>query len=86
MNILPRYRQEVVEAMHHAHGVDTDYVNLIPRDCGRTSDGWGGSMWATELSDVLFPLLKPHKGVSNLGIEEDEVNIIVHGHEPTLSR
>ena len=43
-------------------------------------------MWATELSDVLFGTPKPHKGVSNLGVlKEDEVNIIVHGHEPTLS-
>ena len=43
-------------------------------------------MWATELSDVLFGTPKPHRGMSNLGVlQEDEVNIIVHGHEPTLS-
>lgn len=89
LNILPRgIDREVVEAMHRTHmGVDTDYVNLILQGL-RTglSDGWGGSMWATELSDVLFGTPKPHKGVSNLGVlKEDEVNIIVHGHEPTLS-
>ena len=89
LNITPRgIDREVVEAMHRTHmGVDTDYVNIILQGL-RTglSDGWGGSMWATELSDILFGTPKPHKGVSNLGVlKEDEVNIIVHGHEPTLS-
>jgi carbon-monoxide dehydrogenase catalytic subunit len=50
------------------------------------SDGWGGSTVATELSDVLFGTPKPVKGSCNLGVlKEDHVNIILHGHEPTLS-
>ena len=89
LGIVPRgIDREVVEIMHRTHmGVDTDYVNLILQGLrAALSDGWGGSMWATELSDVLFGTPKPHKGVSNLGVlKEDEVNIVVHGHEPTLS-
>ena len=89
LGIVPRgIDREVVEVMHRTHmGVDTDYVNLILQGMrAGLADGWGGSMWATELSDVLFGTPKPHKGVSNLGVlKEDEVNIVVHGHEPTLS-
>ncbi len=89
LNILPRgIDREIVEIMHRTHmGVDTDHINLILQGLrAALSDGWGGSMWATELSDVLFGTPQPHKGVSNLGVlKEDEVNIIVHGHEPTLS-
>ncbi len=89
LGIVPRgIDREIVEIMHRTHmGVDTDYVNLILHGLrAALSDGWGGSMWATELSDVLFGTPKPHKGESNLGVlKEDEVNIVVHGHEPTLS-
>ena len=50
------------------------------------ADGWGGSMVATELSDVLFGSPLPLRSRANLGvIEADNVNIIVHGHEPLLS-
>jgi len=50
------------------------------------SDGWGGSMWATDISDILFGTPSPKVGEVNLGcLEEKQVNIIVHGHEPTLS-
>jgi carbon-monoxide dehydrogenase catalytic subunit len=49
-------------------------------------DGWGGSMWATDISDILFGTPSPKVSEVNLGcLKEDEVNIIVHGHEPTLS-
>ena len=80
--------REIVESMHRTHiGVDNDYINLILHGL-RTSiaDGWGGSMIATELTDVLFGTPEPVRGISNLGVLEiDQVNIIVHGHEPTLS-
>ncbi len=89
LGITPRgIDREIVEIMHRTHiGVDTDYINLILQGLrAALSDGWGGSMWATELSDVLFGTPTPVKGVSNLGVlKENEVNIIVHGHEPTLS-
>jgi carbon-monoxide dehydrogenase catalytic subunit len=74
--------------MHRTHiGVDNDPVNLILHGLRTSiSDGWGGSMIATELSDVLFGTPKPVKSEANLGVlKADEVNIIVHGHEPTLS-
>lgn len=80
--------REIVECMHRtAIGVDNDYVNLILQGL-RTglADGWGGSMIATELSDVLFGTPKPIWSEANMGVlKEDKVNILVHGHEPTLS-
>ncbi len=80
--------REIVEAMHRTHiGVDNDYVNLILHGLRTAlSDGWGGSTIATELSDVLFGTPKPIKSMANLGVlSSDKVNIIIHGHEPTLS-
>ena len=80
--------REIVESMHRTHiGVDNDPVNLILHGLRTSiSDGWGGSMIATEMSDVLFGTPQPVKSLSNLGVlKEDEVNIILHGHEPTLS-
>ena len=50
------------------------------------ADGWGGSMIATDVSDVLFGEPQPLRSRVNLGVlKADEVNILVHGHEPTLS-
>jgi carbon-monoxide dehydrogenase catalytic subunit len=89
LNIMPRgIDREIVESMHRTHiGVDNDPVNLILHGLRTSlSDGWGGSMIATELSDVLFGTPTVKKSAVNLGVlKKDEVNIIVHGHEPTLS-
>jgi anaerobic carbon-monoxide dehydrogenase catalytic subunit len=87
--IVPRgIDREIVECMHRTHiGVDQDYKNLM-KQASRTAlaDGWGGSMIATELQDVLFGNPVPILGAVNLGIlEPDQVNVIVHGHEPLLS-
>ena len=75
-----------MELMHRTHmGVDQDYENII-QQCSRTAlaDGWGGSMVATEISDILFGTPNPHVAGVNMGfLKEDQVNIIVHGHEPT---
>lgn len=80
--------REIVEIMHRTHtGVDQDYKNLTAQ-AGRCaiSDGWGGSLIATELQDIMFGTPVPVTGSINLGVlKEDEVNIIVHGHEPLLS-
>ncbi|MGQ9615693.1 MAG: anaerobic carbon-monoxide dehydrogenase catalytic subunit [Spirochaetota bacterium] len=89
LGIMPRsVDREIVEVMHRTHmGVDADYKNII-RHGMRTalSDGWGGSMIATELQDVLFGLPNPLRSRANLGVIDPEyVNVIVHGHEPTLS-
>jgi len=87
--VLPRnIDREIVEIMHRTHmGVDQDYKNIV-KQCTRASlaDGWGGSMLATDLQDVLFGTPAPLQAEANLGImKEDHVNIIVHGHEPVLS-
>jgi carbon-monoxide dehydrogenase catalytic subunit len=74
--------------MHRTHiGVDHDYVHICLHGLRTSiSDGWGGSMIATELSDVLFGTPEPIQAEANLGVlEKDQVNIVVHGHEPTLS-
>ena len=87
--VVPRnIDREIVEIMHRTHmGVDQDYKNLM-RQGARASiaDGWGGSMIATDLQDVLFGTPYPIQSEANLGVmKEDHVNIIVHGHEPVLS-
>ncbi|MFU8772323.1 MAG: carbon monoxide dehydrogenase, partial [Anaerolineales bacterium] len=47
---------------------------------------WGGSMIATDISDIIFGTPAPLLGQANLGVlKEDMVNVVVHGHEPTLS-
>ncbi len=80
--------REVTESLHRsAMGVDQDYRNVLRQAC-RTAlaDGWGGAMLATELQDVLFGTPSPGRGEVNMGVlKADEVNIIVHGHEPILS-
>jgi anaerobic carbon-monoxide dehydrogenase catalytic subunit len=88
-NVVPRgVDREVVEIMHRTHmGVDQHYKNLLNQGTRASlADGWGGSMIATELQDILFGSPVPLRSQVNLGIlKEDEVNILIHGHEPLLS-
>ena len=80
--------REVVQLMHiTTMGVDNDYKSIIGHGIrAALADGWGGSMIATDLSDILFGSPKPIRSEVNLGIlVEDQVNIVVHGHEPILS-
>ncbi len=89
LGVAPRgIDREVTELMHRTHmGVDQDYKNLLLQGA-RTAlaDGWGGSMISTELQDVLFGTPAPVFSEINLGVlREDEVNIIIHGHEPYLA-
>lgn len=80
--------REIVEIMHRTHmGVDNDYVHLILQGLRASlADGWGGSMIATELQDVMFGTPTPTFSEANLGVlEPEQVNIIIHGHEPLLS-
>jgi carbon-monoxide dehydrogenase catalytic subunit len=89
LGVVPRgIDREVVEIMHRTTmGVDMDYENLLLQGtrCA-LADGWGGSMIGTELQDILFGTPVPTLGKSNLGVlKKDEVNIVVHGHEPLLS-
>jgi len=89
LGITPRgIDREVVEIMHRTNmGVDQDIDNLMLQGsrCA-LADGWGGSMIATELQDVMFGTPVPRTSAANLGVlREDEVNIVIHGHEPLLS-
>jgi carbon-monoxide dehydrogenase catalytic subunit len=87
--VIPRgVDREVVEALHRTHiGDDQDPAHILHHAI-RTSlaDGWGGSMIATDVSDILFGTPAPLLGQANLGVlKDDMVNVVVHGHEPTLS-
>jgi anaerobic carbon-monoxide dehydrogenase catalytic subunit len=88
-NVWPRgVDREVVEALHRTHiGDDQDPAHILNHAI-RTSlaDGWAGSMIATDISDILFGTPAPILGEANLGvIKEDMVNVVVHGHEPSMS-
>ena len=89
LGVAPRgIDREVVEAMHRTHmGVDQDYENLLLQGARCSlADGWGGSMIATELQDIMFGNPAPVLSQINLGVmKEDEVNLIIHGHEPALA-
>jgi len=87
--VLPRnIDREIVEIMHRTHmGVDQDYKNLMKQGTrAAIADGWGGSMLATDLQDVLFGTPYPVQSEANLGVmKADHVNLVIHGHEPVLS-
>jgi carbon-monoxide dehydrogenase catalytic subunit len=89
MGVIPRnIDREIVEIMHRTHiGVDQDYKNLMKQGTrAAIADGWGGSMLATELQDILFGTPYPVASEANLGVlKEDMVNLVIHGHEPVLS-
>lgn len=80
--------REVSTAMHMTHMGCSSLSEALIRQalrCG-LSDGWGGSMMGTEFSDVLFGTPKPIDTTANIGVmERDNVNIVVHGHDPSLS-
>jgi carbon-monoxide dehydrogenase catalytic subunit len=87
--IIPRgIDREVVEMMHRTNiGVDHEPDHVLLQGL-RTSlaDGWGGSMISTDITDILFGTPKPIQAEGSFGIfKEDEVNLVVHGHEPLLA-
>ena len=89
LGIMPRgIDRDVVDLLHRTHaGNDQDYVDILDASmrCA-LGDGWGGSMIATDLSDILFGTPEPIRSSANLGVlSDDEVNIVIHGHEPLLS-
>ena len=88
-DVTPRgIDREIVEALHRTHiGDDQDAEHILVHAV-RTAlgDGWGGSLLATDISDILFGTPAPILGQANLGVLKDNmVNVVVHGHEPTLS-
>lgn len=89
LNIKPRaIDREIATIMHSTHmGCTADIDSLINLSL-RTSlaDGWGGSMIGTQFSDILFGTPTVRQSEANLGVlEENKVNILLHGHEPSLS-
>ncbi|MCF8027740.1 MAG: anaerobic carbon-monoxide dehydrogenase catalytic subunit [Desulfobacteraceae bacterium] len=89
LNIMPRgIDRETSEAMHRTHmGVDNGWQSLLLHGLRNAlSDGWGGSMIATEVSDILFGTPKPAPTKVNAGVlKADQVNVVVHGHNPVVS-
>ena len=89
LGIMPRgIDRETSEMMHRTHmGVDNGWQSLLLHGLRNAlSDGWGGSMIATEVSDILFGTPSPVQSQVNLGVlKQDQVNIIVHGHNPIVS-
>ena len=80
--------REVATALHMTHMGCSSLPEALIRQSLRSglSDGWGGSMMGTEFSDVMFGTPKPVDTTANIGVmEKDMVNIVVHGHDPSLS-
>jgi anaerobic carbon-monoxide dehydrogenase catalytic subunit len=89
LGIVPRgIDREIVECMHRTNmGVDNNATHLLLQGL-RTglSDGWGGSMIATDVQDILFGTPQLKRSTVNLGVlSGDKVNVVVHGHDPILS-
>ena len=89
MNLAPHaIDREVSRSLHMAHmGCSSKPEALVKQSIrAGLSDGWGGSMMGTEFSDILFGTPKPIETEANLGVMvEENVNIVVHGHDPSLS-
>ncbi len=87
--IAPRaIDREVSCSLHMTHMGCSSKPEALIRQSLRAglADGWGGSMCGTEFSDVLFGTPKPIDTEANLGVMNAEnVNIVVHGHDPSLS-
>ncbi len=80
--------REVSCSLHMTHMGCSSKPEALVRQSLRAglADGWGGSMAGTEFSDVLFGTPKPIDTEANLGVMvEENVNIVVHGHDPSLS-
>ncbi len=89
LGIVPRgIDREIVDTLHQTSiGVNQEEEHILKQALRvALADGWGGSMLATEISDILFGTPYPHRSQINLGVlDQHQVNIVVHGHEPILS-
>ena len=87
--ITPRaIDREVSQSMHMTHMGCSSLAEALIRQSLRAglSDGWGGSMMGTKFSDVMFGTPRPIDTEANIGVmEKENVNIVVHGHDPSLS-
>ena len=89
LDMVPRgIDREIVETLHRTGmGTDQDPEHVLRHTLkAALTDGWGGSMLATDISDILFGTPKPRTSQANLGVlKDDQVNMVIHGHDPTLS-
>ncbi len=89
LNIEPRaIDREITTIMHSTHiGCASDPESILEIAMrAALADGWGGSMIGTEFSDILYGVPTARGTEANLGvIEENMVNILLHGHDPSLS-
>jgi carbon-monoxide dehydrogenase catalytic subunit len=87
--IAPRaVDREVSASLHMTHMGNTSDPEVLVRQALRVgmADGWGGSMIGTDLTDILFGTPTVRTTFGNLGVlEENQVNIVVHGHDPCFS-
>ena len=88
LGIEPRaIDREIATIMHSTHIGCTGDIDSLMQMSLRTAlaDGWVGSMIGTIFSDILFGTPTVRNSEANLGVlEENKVNIILHGHEPSL--
>ena len=89
LGVMPRgVDREIVQALHStAPGTDQNVEHLMDTAVrAALVSGWGGSMLATDLQDIIFGTPTPIRSAANLGVlKDDEVNLMIHGHEPLLS-
>ncbi|MBE3588898.1 MAG: anaerobic carbon-monoxide dehydrogenase catalytic subunit, partial [Thermoanaerobacteraceae bacterium] len=77
----------ISEIMHRTNlGVDADAVNLLLSGVACAVADYAGCHLGTDLADILFGTPGPVVTEANLGVlQEDHVNIALHGHNPVLS-
>lgn len=88
--ILPRgIDREIVDSMQSTHlGVDHNPDTLLMSSLQVSlADGWGSSMIATDIADILFGTPVPVMAEAGFGIfKEDEVNLLIAGHNTLLAK
>lgn len=80
--------KQLTRALHQTtQGNDADTAHLLLSALSTgLADGYGGLTMGTDLQDIVFGTPQPVRTSANLGVlEENKVNVAVHGHEPVLS-
>ena len=86
--VVSNAHNEIEIAMHRTSmGNDADPINLLLATLRMgIVDGYAGLTMATDIQDILFGTPTPVQTKAGLGVlEEDYVNLAVHGHNPLLS-
>ena len=81
--------REITEALFRTNvGVDHDPESLLLKALRVSlADGWGSSLISADIADILFGAPQPVRTDSGFGIfKEDDVNLIVIGHNPILAK